>query len=345
MTKQQGILVVGGAGYIGSHCVALLLEQGHNVIVLDNLSTGHRNAVPQGATFVPGDLGNASFLDELFAKYTIDAVFHFAALSIVEESLKRPMAYYENNVNKTAVLLQAMERHDIQTFIFSSTAAVYGTPTAEIISEDHSTNPINPYGRSKLMVETMLSDAQASGKICFASLRYFNAAGADPAGSRGEDHRPETHLVPRILLSILAHEGVPLHPEANIPPWVEVYGTDYDTPDGTCVRDFIHVNDLAEAHLLALRYLETKGEPLICNLGLGKGFTVRQVIEAACQVTGVKIPIKIKPRRRGDPARLVADPSLGGPLLGWTPRFNDLEAMLETAWAWHKNHPQGYPDI
>lgn len=344
MMKQSGILVVGGAGYIGSHCVALLLEQGHNVIVLDNLSTGHRQAVPQGATFTIGDLGDASFLDELFKKHAIDAVFHFAAHSIVEESLKRPLAYYENNVAKTAVLLQAMERHGVPTFIFSSTAAVYGIPTTDIISEDHPKSPINPYGRSKLTVETMLSDAAAAGTICFASLRYFNAAGADPSGLRGEDHRPETHLMPRVLLSILAHEGIALHPEANIPPWVEIYGTDYDTPDGTCVRDFIHVNDLAEAHVLALRYLQTKGEPLICNLGLGKGVSVRQVIDAACKVTGVNVPIQTKPRRKGDPARLVADPSLGGPLLGWNPRFNDLESILETAWAWHKNHPQGYSD-
>ncbi|MFQ5875706.1 MAG: UDP-glucose 4-epimerase GalE [Dehalococcoidia bacterium] len=340
--KRGTLLVVGGAGYIGSHCTALLLDHGYTALVLDNLTTGHRQAVPEGASLITGDLGDVALLNEFFQRHEITAVFHFAARSIVAESARHPLAYFENNVAKTTALLHAMAHHEVPIFIFSSTAAVYGEPTADLLTEDHPTKPLNPYGRSKWMVEVMLSDAAEAGTLRFASLRYFNAAGADLSGLRGEDHRPETHLAPRILLGTLAHDGVAIHPAANVPPWGEIYGTDYDTPDGTCIRDFIHVTDLAEAHVLALRHLQEGGENLICNLGTETGFSVRQVIEAAARVTGVTLPVREKPRRLGDPARLVASASLSRRVLGWNPRFSDLETILHTAWEWHRTHPQGY---
>ena len=340
--SQETLLVVGGAGYIGSHCTALLLEHGYNALVLDDLSTGHREAVPEEASLIIGDLGDAALLNNTFERHDISAVFHFAALAIVSESIRQPLTYYKNNVAKTAVLLQAMASHEVPCFIFSSTAAVYGEPGADVLGEDHPANPLNPYGRSKLMVEAMLSDATEALALRCASLRYFNAAGTDPSGRRGEDHRPETHLIPRILLGTLAHQGVAIHPAADVPPWIEIYGTDYDTPDGTCVRDFIHVTDLAEAHLLALRHLQQEGESLVCNLGSETGFSVRQVIEAAARVTGTSLPVQEKSRRPNEPSRLVASAAFSRRLLGWNPRYSDLETIIQTSWEWHKTHPQGY---
>lgn len=322
----MNILVCGGAGYIGSHMVKMLAEAGHGVVVFDNLSTGHRQAVQWGELVV-GDLLDPAALQRLFAGRRFDAVMHFSAKSLVGESVTDPELYYANNVTGTANLLRQMRLAGVERFIFSSTAATFGLPRQERIAEDHPQQPINPYGKSKLMVEMMLQDYFQAYGLRSVSLRYFNAAGADPGGRLGESHQPETHLIPNVLRSLLG-QGAGL----------KVFGEDYPTPDGTCVRDYIHINDLCEAHRLALEYLQAHPGSHGFNLGNGNGFSVRQVIAAASSVTGRAIPYTVEARRPGDPPVLVADSQKAVRELGWQPRLADLHSIIETAWRWHQ-HP------
>lgn len=321
---MQVVLVVGGAGYIGSHMVHDLIRAGYGVVVLDNLSRGHRDLIP-GGTFFEGDLGDADLLENIFSNHSIAAVMHFAAFSLVGESVENPLGYYRNNVSRTIELLYAMTRHRVRNFIFSSTAAVYGEPIKVPITEDHPCHPTNPYGATKLAVERLLADCAQSYGLKYVSLRYFNAAGADASGKLGERHVPETHLIP-LVLQVATGE------RANI----RIFGTDYPTPDGTCVRDYVHVCDLTQAHLLALEYLLKGGDSAIYNLGNSKGYSVREVINTARDVTGHSIPASTAERRTGDPAVLIADSEKICRELGWKPRYEDLATIIETAWTWHQ---------
>lgn len=314
------LLVVGGAGYIGSHMVKLLHESGHQVTVLDNLSQGHRDAV-LGAELVVGDLNDAPLLKAMFQATRFAAVMHFASFIQVGESLREPHKYYENNVSNTLNLLNVMREHEVKGFIFSSSAAIYGEPQYVPIDEAHSKVPLNPYGRSKWMVEQVLEDYSRAQQLQSVSLRYFNAAGADPAGRLGERHDPETHLIPLVLRAAM---GTP----------VQVFGRDYATPDGTCIRDYIHVQDLCDAHLLALQYLLDGGATDAFNLGNGDGYSVQEVIHTARTVTGKAILTQDAPRRPGDPARLVADATRAKNELNWRPRRADLEQIISDAWRW-----------
>jgi UDP-glucose 4-epimerase len=322
------VLVTGGAGYIGSIVTDHLLRAGHTVTVLDNLIMGWREAVPADAEFIGADTGDQATLDPLFSSHKFDAVMHFAALIEAGESVKVPEQYFQNNSLNTLTLLRTMLKHNVMRFVFSSTAAVYGEPKAVPIPEDHPLAPTNAYGESKLIVEQMLPWLHRAHGLRYASLRYFNAAGATPA--RGEAHRSESHLIPLVL-------RVPLGQRDDI----SIFGTDYPTKDGTCVRDYIHIDDLASAHLLALQGLQTH-ETLICNLGSGSGFTVREVIEVARKITGHPIPARQCPRRSGDPAVLVASSERARALLGWNPQHSNLESIIASAWDWHKTHPHGY---
>jgi len=321
--KKRTILVVGGAGYIGSHMVRQLNKANHAVVTLDNLSTGNRRLIGDGE-FVEGDLGDADLLDRLFSTHAIDAVMHFAAFSQVGESMHQPMKYYRNNIAATVTLLDTMVRHNIKHFIFSSTAAVYGEPESIPIAEEHPCMPTNPYGNTKLAVERMLADCIAAHGLTYAALRYFNAAGADESGEIGEMHDPETHLIP-IVLQVAA--GRRDH--------IQVFGTDYPTTDGTCIRDYVHVNDLAQAHLLALDALLKGAGSAVYNLGSSHGYSVREVIGKAEAVTGRNIPVKEAPRRAGDPAVLIASSDRIKKELGWRPVYDNLEAIIESAWNWH----------
>jgi len=325
----MNILVTGGAGYIGSHAVRLLLSCGHDVWVYDNLSTGHRASVPADRLLV-GDLAERDRLDQALVERRIDAVMHFAAFALVGESVRYPEKYYQNNVINTLHLLDALRRHGVGRFVFSSTCATYGVPQLVPITEDTPQRPVNPYGNTKLAVERALADFAAAHGWGVAMLRYFNAAGASPDGSIGEDHDPESHLIPIVLQAALGKR-----------PAVEVFGTDYQTPDGTCIRDYIHVDDLAAAHLLALEKMAA-GKVFACNLGTGHGHSVREVIRVAEEVTGRKVPVKEGPRRPGDPPALVAAADKARRDLGWGPRYTDLRAIVETAWNWHRKHPDGY---
>lgn len=327
--EMSSILVTGGAGYIGSHVVRRLLRQGYQPIVYDNLTVGHREAV-KGAVLIEADLSDREGLSQTFRDYAIEAVMHFAADCLVGESVADPLKYFNNNVKNGLQLLEVMEGFGVRKLVFSSSAAVYGEPATVPIREDHSCVPTNPYGETKLIFERVLQALAEAGKMVFISLRYFNAAGADPEGGLGEDHSPETHLVPLVLQAAFADRAV------------RVFGTDYSTPDGTCIRDYIHVADLAEAHLLALRRLEEKGDSGIYNLGNGNGYSVREVIETARHVTGRNIEAVESPRRPGDPARLIASSERIRKELGWTPEFPELGVIMETAWRWHKEHPNGY---
>lgn len=320
------ILVTGGAGYIGSVVVDGLVRQGDEVVIIDDLRKGHRSAIPAAATFEEGDFADQALLDRVLGS-GVDAVVHMAAYSLVGESVAVPAKYYRNNVTATLSLLDAMVRHSVKRFVFSSTAAVYGDPASVPITEESPTQPTNPYGETKLAIEHALRWYDQAYGIRYATLRYFNAAGATEA--LGEDHDPESHLIP--LLLRVAH---------GIAPEAQIFGDDYPTPDGTCIRDYIHVSDLADAHIRAIRVLDSGSR--IYNLGNGEGFSVKQVLEEARRVTGHPIPATVVPRRAGDPPRLVASSDKIRRELEWTPRFPDLASILESAWAWSRNHRTGY---
>ncbi len=318
------VLVVGGAGYIGSHMVKLLGREGFEVTTLDNFSTGYRDAVTCGE-LVEGDMAERDLLDQLFANQRFDGVMHFAAYIQVGESVQDPAKYYRNNITNTQNLLDAMLAHDVRCFIFSSTAAIFGEPQRVPIDETHPKNPMNPYGRTKWVVEQMLQDYDTAYGLKSMCLRYFNATGADPDGAIGERHDPESHLIPLVLQAASGRR-----------PQITVFGTDYDTPDGTCIRDYIHVNDLCDLHLLALRKLWQGGGSDAFNLGNGNGFSVKEVIETARRVTGQDISVIHGERRAGDPARLVADSKRAQRELGWKPRLADLAVIIEHAWRWER---------
>lgn len=320
----MNILVTGGAGYIGAHCCKELAARGHHPVVFDSLVTGHRSFARWG-DFFKGDTGNAEALDECLSRHKIDAVMHFAAFIEVGESVAEPGKYYANNVAGTLQLLQAVVRHGIRRFVFSSSAAVYGSPQQVPIEETHPTRPLNPYGWTKLMVETMLADFEPAYGLRWAALRYFNAAGADPAAEIGEWHEPESHLIPRVLDAAL---------DGSRP--VQVYGTDYPTPDGTCIRDFIHVSDLADAHVRALDYLAAGGASGAFNLGQGRGFSVREIVRKVSEATGRQMAMQALDRRPGDPPVLIASNQKALDQLGWSPRHSDPEKIIASAWQWHR---------
>ena len=328
---MSSILVLGGAGYIGSHTVYELIAAGENVVVVDNLETGFRKAVHPDAKFYQGDIRDRAVIDSVFEKEEIDGVIHFAANSQVGESMVNPLKYYNNNLCGTEVLLESMVAHGINKIVFSSTAATYGEPERIPILETDRTVPTNCYGETKLSMEKMFKWTANAPDLRFVSLRYFNACGAHPNGKIGEAHNPETHLIPLIL-------QVPNGKRE----YISIFGNDYETKDGTCVRDYIHVNDLAQAHILAMEYLRKGNESNIFNLGNGVGFTVKEVVETARKVTGHPIPAKEEPRRAGDPSTLIASSEKAKEILGWKPQFDDLETIITTAWNWHKNHPNGY---
>jgi UDP-glucose 4-epimerase len=313
------ILVVGGAGYIGSHMVKLLLANGDNVVVLDDLSTGHRDAV-LGGKFIHGNVGNPAILDQLFRSHQFDTVMHFASFIQVGDSVKQPSRYYENNVTNTINLLNAMARHQVPYFVFSSTAAIYGNPQYDPIDESHPMAPINPYGRSKWMIEQLLQDYEKAYGLRYVALRYFNAAGADPDGVLGERHEPETHLIP-----------LAIHAAMGKLPHFTLFGDDYPTPDGTCIRDFIHVSDLCAAHLLAIRHLRAGKNSDVFNLGNGNGFSVKEVLDTVKSITKHQFKIQVTERRLGDPARLVADSSKARDILKWSPDIQDLDVIVRHA--------------
>ena len=325
------ILVLGGAGYIGSHTVRELLKSGFEVVIADNLETGHRESVPPEVPLYVGDIRDRAFLDSVFEREAIDAVVHFAAYSLVGESMSDPLKYYGNNVGGTQVLLTSMVAHHIDKIVFSSSAATYGEPVHTPIVETDPLEPTNTYGATKVAMEQMFKWTALAHGLRYVSLRYFNACGATPGGSIGEDHRPESHLIPIILQ---AANGTR--------PNIAVYGTDYPTRDGTCVRDYIHVCDLAQAHVLAVRYLMNDGRSDVFNLGNGIGFTVLEVLKAAEKVVGHEIPTVLSGRRAGDPATLVASSEKARSILGWKPQYAEIETILETAWQWHSSHPNGY---
>lgn len=327
----MAIMVCGGAGYIGSHCVYKLIERGDKVIVVDNLETGNEKAIHKDAIFYKGDIRDAEFIDGVFKKEKIDAVIHFAANSLVGESMVKPLKYFNNNVHGTESLLTAMVENDVKKIIFSSSAAVYGEPDTEIIKETDPTNPTNTYGETKLMMEKMMRWVDEIHGMRYVSLRYFNVAGAHPNGEIGEAHDPETHLVPLVL-------RVPLGKRDKI----MIFGDDYPTEDGTCIRDYIHVMDLVDAHLLALDYLNKGSRSNIFNLGNGKGFSVKEIVDAAERATGQTIARKITPRRAGDPAVLVASSEKAQKILKWTPKYTDVEEIIKTAYDFHKTHENGY---
>lgn len=327
----MAVLICGGAGYIGSHAVRAFQAQGEEIVVMDSLLTGHREAVPTGVCFYQSDICDGMALDEVMQENEIDSVIHFAASSLVGESMTKPLKYFHNNVCGMESLLSAMVRHDVRHIVFSSSAAVYGEPQSVPIMESAPTEPTNPYGETKLMMEKMMRWVDKAHDITFVSLRYFNAAGAMPDGSLGEDHAPETHLIPLIL-------QVPLKKREAI----TVFGSDYDTPDGTCIRDYVHMLDLAQAHCRALSYLRRGGKSDIFNLGSGSGFSVREMIAAAERVTGQKIKAVRGQRRSGDPARLVASSAKAKKILGWQPEHTSIEEIIRDAWSWHSRHPQGF---
>lgn len=325
------ILVLGGAGYIGSHTVKELIKSGSQVVIVDNLETGYKEAVHPDAQFYQGDIRDRAFMDNVFKKEKIDGVIHFAANSLVGESMSEPLKYYDNNLYGTKVLLDSMVANGVDKIVFSSTAATYGEPKQVPILETDPTEPTNPYGETKLSMEKMMKWTDQAHGVRYVALRYFNACGADVSGEIGEAHSPETHLIPLIL-------QVPNGQRDKI----SIYGDDYDTKDGTCVRDYIHVTDLAQAHILAMKYLIDGRESAIFNLGNGVGFTVKEVIEAARKVTNHPIPAEVVSRRSGDPAKLIASSEKAKKILGWNPQHADLEEIIESAWNWHRNHPNGY---
>jgi len=327
----MGILVLGGAGYIGSHAVHQLIDQQKDVIVIDNLQTGHQRAIHPKASFYEGDIRDKAFLRHVFQQEKISAVIHFAANSLVGESMEKPLQYFDNNVYGTQVLLQVMTEFNVGFIVFSSTAATYGEPTTIPITETVPPNPTNTYGETKLTMEKMMKWAAVAHNINYVSLRYFNVAGARESAEIGEDHQPETHLIPIVLQVALGQR-----------PFISIFGDDYDTPDGTCVRDYVHVEDLIEAHLLALDYLEKGGESDVFNLGSNQGFSVKEIIDTTKQVTNIDIPAKIGDRRPGDPATLVASSQKAKHTLGWNPTRTSIHKIIQDAWNWHATHPNGY---
>lgn len=328
--SRMNVLVVGGAGYIGSHMVRLLDRAGHQVVSLDNLSTGFEAAVTAGRLYV-GEMEDSLLLESILADHRIDAVMHFAACALVGESVTDPAKYYRNNVVATLNLLEAMRRTGVSKIVFSSTCATYGVPDQVPITESEKQEPVNPYGFTKFVVERALADYSAAYGLAYAALRYFNASGASPAGDIGEDHFPETHLIPLILQVALGQRDS-----------ITIFGDDWPTPDGTCIRDYVHVDDLGAAHLAALERLDPN-RPIRLNLGTGSGYSVREVIEICRQVTGKSIAEVVGPRRAGDPPALVADATQARQILEWKPHYPELRPIVETAWNWHRQHPTGYP--
>ncbi len=324
MSQQGTLLITGGAGFIGSHTVKHLLAHSERIVVLDNLVFGHPEALPQDrVTFVQGEMADAALLDRLFTEHSIEAVLHFAAFAFVGESVTDPLKYYRNNLAAPLILLEAMQKHGCKQFIFSSTCATYGNPQFMPMDETHPQEPVNPYGASKQMLERVLRDCGTAWGLRAVFLRYFNASGCDLEGEIGEDHTPETHLIPRILMAITGEIEA-----------MTVFGTDYPTPDGTCIRDYIHVNDLAAAHALALNYLRAGNETTAVNLGTGNGFSVKQIIDTAEQVTGRKVPVTYGPRRAGDPPELICNPAKARAVLGWEAQYKDPRSHIESAWKW-----------
>jgi len=329
----MSVLVLGGAGYIGSHATSKLIENGYDVVIIDNLQTGHKAAICERAKFYEGDIRDIEFLRGVFSKEKIEGAMHFAANSLVGESMTNPIKYFNNNVHGTEVLLEAMNEFNIKYIVFSSTAATYGEPKQIPITEDTETSPTNPYGESKLMMEKMMKWCDKAYGIKYVALRYFNVAGAKETAKIGEDHSPETHLIPLVL-------EVPLGKREAI----TIYGDDYDTEDGTCVRDYVHVEDLVDAHILALEYLVNKNTSNVFNLGSNTGFSVKEIIEVARKVTGHSIPSILGERRAGDPSKLVASSAKAREILGWSPSKTSVEKIIEDAWNWHKNNPKGFND-
>ncbi len=325
----MAILVTGGAGYIGSAAVKDLSAKGEKVVVLDNLIYGHRQSVDSSVIFYEGDIGDETLVQKILDTHDIEACMHFSAFAYVGESVEKPQIYYENNFVQTLKLLNVLIKNNVKRFIFSSTCATYGEPQYVPIDEKHPQSPTSPYGWSKFMVERALSDYDAAYNLRFVALRYFNACGA--SGGCGEDHNPETHLIPLILFTAQGKRDS-----------IAIFGDDYPTPDGTAIRDYIHISDLSQAHLLALEHLRKNGASEFINLGIGGGYSVRQVIEAARKITGKNIEAKIAPRRAGDPSRLVADATKAREVLGWNPQFPEIEKIIESAWNWHEANPNGY---
>ncbi len=332
-TRGRAVLVAGGAGYIASHVIRALIDAGREPVVIDDLSTGHRASAPEGVAVREASVGDRAALDEVFAAYDVSAVMHFCAHTYVGESVESPRKYYRNNIANGLVLLGAMIDHGVEALVFSSSAAVYGLPASVPIEESADTRPINPYGRTKAMFEQILADYERAYGLRWAALRYFNAAGAMPDGSIGEDHDPETHLIPLALRAALPGAAA-----------LKVFGDDYDTPDGTCVRDYVHVLDLASAHVRALGYLDAGEPPAAMNLGNETGFSVLEIIESCRRVTGVDIPCEIAARRPGDPPALVARSDRARAALGWRPERSDIDTIVATAWNWLQRHPDGYGD-
>lgn len=329
----MSILVTGGAGYIGSHAVYQLIDQGLDVVIVDNLQTGHRGAIHPKAKFYEGDLRDRDFMREVFRKESIEGVIHFAANSLVGESMEKPLQYYDNNVYGTQILLESMIDAGVKYIVFSSTAATYGEPEAVPITEKMPTVPTNTYGETKLAMENMMKWCEQAHGIRFVSLRYFNVAGARSTGEIGEDHNPETHLIPVVLETALGKREK-----------ITIFGDDYPTKDGTCIRDYIHVEDLIDAHILALDYLKNGGQSDIFNLGSSQGFSVKEIVEMAREVTGKEIRAEIGPRRAGDPSILIASSEKAKKILGWKPSRTNIEQIIKDAWNWHSTHPNGYED-
>lgn len=329
----MSILVLGGAGYIGSHAVDQLVNKGYEVVVVDNLLTGHEQAIHPKAVFYKGDVRDKEFLTTVFDKEDIDGVMHFAASSLVGESVEKPLMYFNNNVYGMQILLEVMQEHDVKHIVFSSTAATYGEPKESPITEQTPTNPKNPYGESKLAMEKMMKWCDGAYGMKYVALRYFNVAGAKRDASIGEDHTPESHLVPIILRVALGQRES-----------LAIFGDDYATPDGTCIRDYVHVEDLIAAHILALEYLKAGNDSNVFNLGSNNGYSVKEMLDAAREVTGKEIAAKVAPRRAGDPASLVASSEKAKTVLGWEPEYTDVKKIIETAWNWHVSHPNGYQD-
>ncbi|WP_271006312.1 UDP-glucose 4-epimerase GalE [Listeria seeligeri] len=327
----MSIIVLGGAGYIGSHAVAELVNRGYNVVVVDNLKTGHKEAIHEKAKFYQGDIRDKDFLSSVFDRETVAGVMHFAASSLVGESMEEPLQYLNNNVYGTQILLEVMEQFGVKNIVFSSSAATYGEPEQVPIIESMSTNPESTYGDTKLIMEKMMKWCDKAYGMKYVALRYFNVAGAKSDGTIGEDHQPESHLVPIILQVALGQREK-----------LAIYGDDYNTPDGTCIRDYVHVEDLIDAHIRSLEYLENGGESNIFNLGSSKGFSVQEILGAARSVTEKTIPAEVVARRAGDPGILIASSDKAKEILGWEPKYTDIKDIIATAWKWHESHPNGY---